>query len=133
MKKTEISTEDLATWPVWHFDPESELFSPLESLDSLIGSIDELHFFAAFTTPQGFELRGSISGRGDIAVGIFRNGRWYAVNRNWREVSMAQLDALAIESPDLGVTSGKELLPLRFKALIDKEPYTDWTGEFNLP
>lgn len=131
--KPEITADDLKKWTVWHFDPETELFSPLESLDDPIASIDELHFFAAFTTPQGFELQGSIAGKGDTAVGIFWSGRWYAANRNWRDVTLAQLDQLAAENSRLCASSGKELLPLKFQTLINKEPYIEWAGVFDLP
>jgi hypothetical protein len=130
--KHEISISDFEENPVWYFDPDAELFGPLTSLDDMIGSIDELHFYAKFHSPQGYEFIGSLAGRGDTAIAIYRNERWYAANKNWRQTSLEQLDALANDSDDLNVSSGKEFLPLTFQTMINREPYVDWDGIFDI-
>lgn len=131
--KQELTWDDLASYPVWHFDPDTELFRRLESLDEEIGSIDELHFRSIFTTPAGQQLVGSISGQGDIAIGIFRNGRWYAGNKRWKQTSLAQLLQLVLDSPDLGLNAVQDLLPLQFETIIKMEPFVDRSGVFDLP
>jgi hypothetical protein len=130
--RQEITLDDLREHPVWYFDNESELFSPLQNLDEEIASVDELHFFAKFVTPGGRELFGSLAGQGDTAIGIFHNGRWYAANRGWRQTSLEQLSQLVKDSSDLGISDVKDLFPLKFETAIFREPYVDWSGVFDL-
>lgn len=130
--KQEITWSDLESCPVWHFDPDTELFRPLKSLNDPIGSIDELHFRAVFTAPSGQEFSGSIAGDTGTAIGIFRNGRWYAVNKNWRQTSLDQLSRLVEDSSDLSISDAKQLLPLRYETRIEREPFIEQAGLFDL-
>ena len=130
--KQEITWDDLESYPVWHFDPDTELFSPLEDLDDPIGSTEEVHFRAVFTTPSGQMLSGSVAGDGTTAIGIFRNGRWYAANKNWRQTSLDQLLQLIKDSSDLEARNVRDLLPLRFETIIAREPFIERTGVFYL-
>jgi hypothetical protein len=130
--KQELTWDDLASYPVWHFDPDAGVFRPLESLDEEIGSVDELHFRSIFTTPSGQQLLGSVTGDGDTAIGIFRNGRWYAGNKNWKQTTWEQLSQLVIDSPDLELNTAQDLLPLRFETSIKMEPFVDRSGVFDL-
>jgi len=129
--KKEISIGDFDGCPVWHFDPDLEQFSPLISIDTPIGSIDELHFHAKFVSPQGIEFRGSVTGQGDTAIGIWSNGRWYALHKGWKQTSFEQLSAL-VRDGGIQVDNPSKLLPLKFMTLINREPYVDWSGEFDL-
>lgn len=130
--KQEITWNDLESCPVWHFDPDTELFNPLENLDDPIGSIDELHFRAVFTAPGGQEFSGSIAGDAGTAIGIFRNGRWYAVNKNWKQTSLDQLSQLIEDSSDLSIRDAKQLLPLRYETRIGRDPFVEQAGVFDL-
>jgi len=130
--KEEITWDDLESHPVWHFDPDTDLFKPLINLDDPIGSVDELHFRAIFTCPNGQELLGSVAGDGTTAIGIFRNGRWYAANKNWEDASWGQLSKLVEDSSDLIFTDARQLLPLRFRTEIGIEPFIEWNGVFDL-
>ncbi len=130
--KEETSIDDFVEHPVWRYDLDRDMYFPLLTLDTLINSADELHFFAKFITPQGYELRGSIAGKGDTAIAIFQNGRWYAANKRLRQASMDQLDALVRDSANWSIKNGKELLPLQFTTTINKGPYIDWSGIFNI-
>jgi hypothetical protein len=130
--KAELTWDDLELFPVWHFDPETEMFRPLEDLNHSIESVEEVHFRAIFTTPHGFELVGSVTGAGETAIGIFRNKRWYAANRNWIQTSADQLSQLIKDSPELEVDDFHQLLPLRFEIKIGLEPFVDREGLFDL-
>lgn len=69
--KAELVISDFLISPVWRYDPDKEIFEPLVDIDAPIGSIDELHFYARFTTRLGQNFQGSVTGKGDIAIGIF--------------------------------------------------------------
>lgn len=131
-EKPDLTLEDIRRFPVWHFDPDRDVYSPLTDLDKGVGSIDELHFRAVFKTPGGLELPGSVTGKGSIAIGIYGNGRGYAANKAWREASIAQLTQLIKDSPNLNISDLGQLLPLTFKTQINMEPFVDWEGEFDL-
>jgi len=122
-EREELDLIDLRTYPVWYFDRDLERFFPLEDLDTPIESLDDLHFFAEFTTPQGRCLLGTITGLGDIAAGVFHNGRWYGMSRAWVSASIEQLDALAASDPALGAASGRDLVPLSYRTLLNKDPF----------
>jgi hypothetical protein len=130
--KQEITWADMEACPVWRFDPDRELFLPLINLDDQIGSINEVHFRAIFMTPDGKELSGSIAGDGSTAIGIFRNGRWYAANKKWKQTSFEQLSLLIKDSPDLRLRDARDLFPLRFETKIEREPFVDRKGVFDL-
>lgn len=132
ISKQEITWSDLELHPVWHFDPDTELFNPLKSMDDPIGSVDELHFRAVFTAPDGQKFSGSIAGDAGTAIGIFRNGRWYAVNKNWKQTSLDQLSQLVEDSSDLSISDAKHLLPLRYETRIGREPFIEQAGMFDL-
>lgn len=131
-EKTIITQEDFQRHPVWHFDPERELYSPVLDLDRTIGSLDELHFRAKFTAPNGEKLLGSIVGQGDIAIGIFRNGREYVANKSIKAISTDFLVQLIKDSPDLRMSEIGQLLPLQFQTDINIEPFVEWGGTFDL-
>jgi len=131
-EKPDLTLEDIRRFPVWHFDPDRDLYSPLTDLDKSVGSIDELHFRALFKTPTGLEFQGSVTGKGDVAIGIYHNGRGYAANKAWPEASVAQLTQLIKDSPDLNISDLTQVLPLKFKTQVDMEPFVDWEGDFDL-
>ena len=130
--KPEIGLSDLLEFPVWRYDPDMDLFEPLADIDSLVGSIDELHFYATLTSRLGHKFQGSVTGKGDVAVGIFLNNRWYSLNKDWKQASMDQLRALMEDGLLLDVKSPMELLPFKFETMINREPFVDWFGEFDL-
>lgn len=130
--KAELVISDFLIFPVWRYDPDKETFEPLVDIDTPIGSIDELHFYARFTTRIGQNFQGSVTGKGDIAIGIFLNDRWYSLNNDWKQASLEQLGALIRDSNMQAVSSPTELLPLRFETIINKKPFVDWSGEFDL-
>jgi hypothetical protein len=131
--KSEITLSDLWAFPVWRYDVEADFFEPLTDIDSLIGSIDELHFYATFTSSMGHVFQGSVTGKGDVAAAIFHNNRWYSFNKNWKQASIDQLSALVSDCQPIDVKSPTELLPFKFETAIRRDPYVDWIGEFDLP
>lgn len=130
--KPELVISDFLISPVWRYDPDMELFEPLIDIDTPIGSIDELHFYARLTSRLGHNFQGSVTGKGNVAIGIFLNNRWYSLNKDWKQASLEQLQALVHDSKISGINSPAELLPLRFDTAINKEPFVDWSGEFDL-
>lgn len=131
-EKTVITQEDFQRHPVWHFDPDREIYSPVTDLDRQIGSLDELHFRATFTTVNGENLLGSIVGQGDLAIGIFRNGREYIANKSIKAMSVDFLAQLIKDSPDLHINDLGQLLPLKFQTQIGMDPFVEWSGVFDL-
>mgnify|MGYP005751442537 CR=1 FL=1 len=131
-RKSEIDLADLDAYPVWRFDTDTDSYEPLEDLDTRIDSIDELHFRATFTSRTGHVFEGSIAGEGATAMAIFKNGRWYALNKAWRQISLEQLSALLEDGGCAGVELPEKLLPFQFKTTINTDPYVDWSGEFDL-
>ncbi|MGY4397608.1 hypothetical protein ACVWZA_002802 [Sphingomonas sp. UYAg733] len=129
----EITYSDFVEHPVWHFDYETEEYSPVLSLDHPIDSIDYLFYRAKFTSPQGFEFEGRLTSTGEDAIAVFRNGRWYGANKAWKEISIAQFYKLALDSTDLDISDGLRLFPLTFQTIINQDPFIDWSGIFDLP
>lgn len=129
--KSEITLADLVAFPVWRFDPETELYGPLIDIDTPIGSVDELHFRATITSRNGHVFEGSVTGKGDIAIGIFSNGRWYSLNKDWKQASLDQLGALIRDSHIFDGSSPEAMFPFQFKTMINKRPFVDWVDEFD--
>lgn len=131
-QKSEIELTDLQRCPVWRYDNETELFEPLNDIDCQIGSIDELHFYAKFTTLTGHQFEGSVTGKGETAIGIFANGRWYSLNKEWKKASLDQLSSLIRDCNLSDIDNPLKMLPINFQTTIMKEPFVDWAGEFSL-
>lgn len=131
-QKPEIELIDLQSYPVWRYEPETELFEPLTDIECQIGSIDELHFYAKFTTQTGHQFEGSVTGKGNTAIGIFCNGRWYSLNKEWRKASLEQLSALIHDCDLNSIDSPLDVFPIKFQTAIMREPFVDWDGEFSL-
>lgn len=129
-ERSDIDITDLEDFPVWYYDPEAELFTPLRDLDSPIGSIDELHFYSKIFSGLGHEFEGVALGRGDVAIGIYKNNRWYTLNAAWKELSMEQLNALIVDS-GLEVRVLADMFPFRIKTQIRREPFIDWEVDFD--
>lgn len=129
--KLDISPADFLDYPVWRFDPDIDGYEPLCDLDEHIESIEELHFRATVTSAIGHEFEGSVTGKGDIAIGIFANNRWYALNTEWRDASMDQLSALVEDCGYIDVSPSR-LLPFKFRTTIQREPFIDWVGTIDL-
>jgi hypothetical protein len=130
--KTEIDLDDLLAFPVWRYDSEAEVFLPLTDIDSPIGSIDELHFYATFISRSGHTFQGSVTGKGETAMGIFCNGRWYSLSKDWKQASVDQLRALVSDSKLQNVHAPSDLIPFSFETVIKSSPFVDWVGEFDL-
>lgn len=129
--KEKITYADFERFPVWMNDRDREIYIPFD-LD-MEGDVEDIQFRAKFTTPGGHELLGVVKGPDDYSIAIFRNGRWYGASRaHLQDIWLAQLIALAEDSPELGAKSGRDLLPLKFQTTINMEPYIDWSGEFDI-
>jgi|CXWL01.1.fsa_nt_gi hypothetical protein len=130
--KADLTLSDLYETPVWYLDEETDKHYPVLDLNEGVASVDHFRFRAEFTTPAGDVLEGVVSGLGDVAISVFRNGRWYSVNKDWQSASKAQIAALIEESPELKVRSVEGFFPIRFRTVINKEPFIDRSGEFDL-
>ena len=129
--KHDLTIEDFRQNPVWFFDEEADAHFPVVTLDERVASIDSFRFRATITTNSGDVLEGCISGLGDVSISVYRNERWYAVNRDWIGASTAQIEALIHDSPDLAARSLTEFFPVKFETKLG-DPYIDRAGEFDL-
>lgn len=130
--KVELSLSDFETNPVWYFDDEADRHFPIETLNEPVQSIDHFRFRAEFTNAAGDFFEGCISGLGDAANSFFRNGRWYTVNRDWLTASRAQIQALIDDTPALRAKSPQTFFPVAFKTRIEREPFVEQSGLFDL-
>lgn len=130
--KRDLTIEDFHQNPVWYFDEEADAYFPVVTLEERVASIDDFRFPAKITTKAGDVLDGCISGLGDFSISVYRNDRWYAVNKHWVAASIAQIEALIADSPEITVRSLHEFFPVGFETMIGKEPFIDRVGEFDL-
>lgn len=124
--------QNIIDFPVWAYDLDAEVFSPLLNLEKKISCIEDLFFRAKYFTLQGIEFVGFINGDKGHAFTIFRNNRGYAGNNSAKDISMAQMTQLLEDSVGLKITSPQDIFPLRFKTDINMEPYIDWEGVIDL-
>ena len=128
--KYELTMADFYEQPAWYLDDEADLHYPVLTMDEKVSSIDDFRFRAAFVTRAGDDLEGCISGLGDVAISFFRNGRWYSASTQWKDATIAQVDALIADSPALKARTVEDFFPVKFRTLINREPYIDHHGEF---
>lgn len=131
VSKSIIEHGDLLAFPVWMQDPDTEQFSPIIDLNEQVESIDDLVFRVKVTTAQGFSFDGYVSGVGDVGMGIFANGKMYAINANFPKFSIESMSRLSSDNPDFGLPEASSLFPLRFETIIEREPFKDFSGEID--
>ncbi|WNH47099.1 hypothetical protein PDM28_10285 [Stenotrophomonas aracearum] len=126
-----LELSDFLAFSVWMQDRDTEVYSPVITLDEQIESIDDLFFRVRITTAQGFQFDGCVNGMGDVGMGIFANGKMYPVNSNFPKFSTESLAELSADDPALGLPEASSLFPLRFTTIIERDPIREFSGEID--
>ncbi|HDS0923306.1 TPA: hypothetical protein QDZ10_001780 [Stenotrophomonas maltophilia] len=132
VSKSILEAEDFLASSIWRDDRDTERVSPVVDLDDEIESIGDLFFRVRIETPQGLSFDGFVSGIGDVGMGIFANGKMYAINSNFPKFSIESVTRLLADNPGLGPLEASSLFPLRFTTMIEREPIREFSGEIDL-
>ncbi|OEZ02650.1 hypothetical protein BIY45_00670 [Stenotrophomonas sp. BIIR7] len=128
-----LELSDFLAFSVWMQDRDTEVCSPVITLDEQIESIDDLFFRVRITSAQGFQFDGFVNGMGDVGMGVFANGKMYAINSNFPKFSIESLSRLSADNPSLGLPEAPSLFPLRFTTIINRDPIWEFSGEIDIP
>ncbi|WLE58836.1 hypothetical protein GIY62_17260 [Burkholderia plantarii] len=130
--KEVLAPQDFATWPIWRYDDEDDLYHPVTSADQLPESERALSIRANFRTPDGRSFAGYVVGIERVfSFGLFGGDRVFHVNMNLPDLSAKQLNAfLQVQSCESGQTF-ESLFPLTYTSSINEEPFVDFSGQFD--
>lgn len=127
-----LELSDFLAFSVWMQDRDTEVYSPVITLEEQIESIDDLFFRVRITTARGFQFDGFVSGMGDVGMGIFANGKMYPINSNFPKFSTESLAELSADNPSLGLPEASSLFPLQFTTIIERDPIREFSGEIDI-
>ncbi|MBX9432001.1 hypothetical protein ACI2VK_08010 [Ralstonia nicotianae] len=131
--KKVATPSDFSACPIWRYDDEDDLYHPVLTADELPESERLLSIRARFVTPNGQSFDGYVVGIERVfSIGLFGGGQVFHVNKNLPDLSEKQLQAFLQTQPGPEALSTKALFPLSYTTTINREPFADFSGKFEM-